>query len=120
MSRVRARASRRRGCRRRAGGAAAARRRGARREGAASRPDAERHRGERRESGPPRHGRGFARVRQWSRRALAARRAWRYAHSTVLPEPDPSTGGDRALSLIVWLVAFAVLFGAFVYAAGPV
>jgi hypothetical protein len=38
----------------------------------------------------------------------------------VLPEPDPSTGGDRALSLIVWLVAFAVLFGAFVLAAGSV
>ena len=36
----------------------------------------------------------------------------------MLPEPDPSAGGDRALSLIVWLVAFAVLFGAFVIAAG--
>ena len=36
----------------------------------------------------------------------------------MLPEPDPSTGGDRALSLIVWLVAFAILFSAFVLAAG--
>ena len=36
----------------------------------------------------------------------------------MLPEPGPSTGGDRALSLIVWLAAFAVLFGALVLAAG--
>lgn len=50
--------------------------------------------------------------------ALVEPQAWRYPESAVLPEPDPSTGGDRALSLIVWLVAFAVLFGAFVLAAG--
>jgi hypothetical protein len=36
----------------------------------------------------------------------------------VLPAPHPPADGGRATSLIVWLAAFALLFGAFVVFAG--
>jgi hypothetical protein len=36
----------------------------------------------------------------------------------VLPTPHPPADGGRATSIIVWLVAFALLFGAFVVFAG--
>jgi hypothetical protein len=38
--------------------------------------------------------------------------------SAVLPAPHPPADGGRATSLIVWLAAFALLFGAFVVFAG--
>jgi hypothetical protein len=37
----------------------------------------------------------------------------------VLPAPQSPSGGGQATSFIIWLAAFALLFGAFVVLAGP-